>query len=518
MNRVQEAFLLVQSLNRGERKRVSSYIDTNSTYGKLFQKLKQPDLAVSDLNWKTTYDKNDNARILLRKIAESMHSFGYATPSRRNSRKKKAIIQWYIMDAHFFYERSIFRLCKKRLLQAEEEAKKIYAYSQLLTIYTIFLNFKIRTIGQEVSRDIDDKKIVDKIEHCLSALKEYTRINDLYLQLFDVVRKQLHLTDTLSLQTDFEELLKVAPQSELAKQRYYQAKAIYYRLLNDSKQALLFNKLAKEWWEQPANCYYQSEEQYQYLLTLNNNAQSFIALLAGSPDIPIVLKASYHEQLAETLKFLDDNYANLNNQEEIKIKAAFLKNRVNQVLLQKQSAAMKSFFDAHIANGNAYLFKQFSSKDKIVLRCQYASICFQIKAYATAYQQIISCYDSAQESTNIRKDLVQELFLLEAIIFIIAQEKSDKKVLSLFKEKCPITKKIALLNHKEERESYLIRALKYLLTFQNCLPNERKSTFKIFAEHICQHLDQPFALDIYQWLKVYPLSSALSCVRNVSIR
>lgn len=138
MNRVQEALLLVQSLNRGERKRVSNYIDTNSTYGKLFQKLKQPALKISDLNWKTAYNKNDNARILLRKIAESMHSFGYPDPNKRKTRKKRVVIQWYIMDAQFFYERNIFRLCKKRLLQAEVEAKKIYAYPQLLTIYTLF--------------------------------------------------------------------------------------------------------------------------------------------------------------------------------------------------------------------------------------------------------------------------------------------------------------------------------------------------------------------------------------------
>lgn len=361
-----------------------------------------------------------------------------------------------------------------------------------------------------MSRDIDDKAIVEQIDYCIVALKEYTQINDLYLQLFDLVRKRLHLQDKLRVQTEIGVLLEKEPQAELAKQRHYQAKAIYYRLLNEPEQALLYNRLAKEWWEKPINKCYQLEEQYQYLLTLNNNAQSFIALLVSGRTIPAALKKSYHEQLAGILKYLDGNYENLNNQEIIKLQAAFLKSKANHVLLQKQSLKLKSFFDAHIAKGT--LIDQFNKKDKIVLLCQYTSICFLIQEYAMACQQINHCYSLDEDSNNIRQDLMQDLFLLESVIFIIAQENADKKVLSLFKEKCPITKKIDLLTTKGGGETYLITALTYLRTFQYCLPSERKSTFKHFAAHICQHLDRPFALDIYQWLSVYSLSSALSCV------
>jgi len=234
MNSITEAFILVQSLNRGERKRVSQHLDQDSNQFKLFTKLKKPDLSEKDLDWKTTYDKNDTGGLLIKKIAESMLSFGYTGSRQINNKtqKRKQVIQWCIMDAQFYYERNIFRLSKKYLLDAERESIKIYAYPELLTIYNLLLDLTIRLAGNKLSADIDERHLLDNINDCMAAIKEYTQFRALNIQLYASTKQGFGAIDKKAIQANFQEKLQLPPQSTLALQRFYQAKGLYYLLID----------------------------------------------------------------------------------------------------------------------------------------------------------------------------------------------------------------------------------------------------------------------------------------------
>lgn len=515
MNRVKETFLLVQSLSKGERNRVSRNLETNSNLYKLFSRLKKSGLTEKELDWKAPYDKNDAARDLIVKIAESMQNFRYANPKKHKECKRKQLIQWFIMDAQFFYDRNIFRLCKQRLLAAEEEAKSIYAYTQLLTIYSLLLELKTRTIGNQISSDIDEGEIIEKINKCQLAVKEYTKFRAINIRLFEVARQRLSSRNKEMTMSNFEEVLNEPPSSNLAIQRYYQAQGVYYLLINQPQDSLKSNMKAREWWEMPENEAYKKEERYQYLFTLNNNAQSCIAMIANKVEETSNLYFQYKETLEETLTAIEANCEGLREDEEEKIKAAYYKNRINQFVLSKQYAKVESLIDEGLLK-HRNLFDSFNIKDKIVLLCQYAAICFRLEKYEKSFCQIIECYQFSEEDTSIRKDLVQNLYLLEGVIYTIWKEVEDERIQKYWKNKSPIEKSLDLLKINGPN-IFVNEGLELLQNFNTCLPRDRRRLFQPFAEYICQHTKQPFALDIVNWLQRQPLSSGLTKVASIRL-
>ena len=148
--------------------------------------------------------------------------------------------------------------------------------------------------------------------------------------------------------------------------------------------------------------------------------------------------------------------------------------------------------------------------------CQYTAVCFRLKHYEKSYQHIALCYQSSEKNTAIRKDLIQHLYLLEAVIYSIFKETDEGKIKLYFQSKCPINKYLQVIKPDSE-EDYLFKGLKLLSSFNDCMPSERKKKFQPFAEHICQHKDRLFAMDIISWLKQYPLSSGLTQVIDINL-
>lgn len=260
----QDLFDLIRSLSRTEKRYFT--LDARkagkrqSRYLQLFQEINKLD-EYDETGLKKQFKLSlvdDKAR-LYEAILRVMRDF-------RSSRSQTARIKELLLDANFLYERGLYEQSEKRLEEAKQIATILEDQLALLEI-----NRESRRVVNTLLR-FSDKEVLEKLQQNTHVLLGLLEAEFRYLTTHDELIRELHSMrhGTLApqkdeLKTQYNEQLFVQPEptSLQARLRYYQARAMFSQLMNDSAGMYENFKRVNQLWNQ--HLAYKTEEFNRYL-------------------------------------------------------------------------------------------------------------------------------------------------------------------------------------------------------------------------------------------------------------